>query len=52
MEYKHKKRISELFPDLLQLKELVVLDIPDDYKYMDEELVKNLEDSVSFYLDN
>ena len=52
MEYKHKKRISELFPDLLQLKELVVLDIPDDYKYMDEELVKNLEDSVSCYLNN
>ena len=52
MENKHKKRISELYPDLLLTKEIIVLDIPDDYKYMDEELVKNLEDSISFYLNN
>ena len=52
MENEHKKRfqISELFSELDNSKEIIVLDIPDDFKYMDEELVKNLEDSVSFYL--
>jgi len=52
MEKKHKNIIIELFPELVHSKEIIVLDIPDDFKYMDEELVKNLEDSVSFYLKN
>jgi len=52
MENKHKKRVSEYFPNLVNYKEIIVLDIPDDFKYMDEELIKNLEDSVSFYLNN
>ncbi|GLR16163.1 low molecular weight protein tyrosine phosphatase family protein [Portibacter lacus] len=52
MEKKHKKRIVELFNKSIDSKEIIVLDIPDNYKYMDEELIKNLEDSVSFYLEN
>jgi protein-tyrosine phosphatase len=52
MENKHKKRILEAFPELANSKEIIVLDIPDDFKYMEEELIKNLEDSVSFYLNN
>ena len=44
--------ISIVFPDLVGYKEIIVLDIPDEYKYMDEELIENLEDSVSFYLNN
>ena len=52
MENKHKKRLSELFPDLINSEEVIVLDIPDEFKYMDEEIVKNLEDSVSFHVNN
>ena len=50
MENEHKKRISELFPKVVATKEIIVLDIPDEYQYMDEELIENLEDAVSFYL--
>lgn len=52
MENHHKKRLYESFSDLLHDKEIIVLDIPDEFEYMDEELVKNLEDSVSFYLND
>jgi protein-tyrosine phosphatase len=31
-------------------KELIVLDIPDDYQFMDEELVDLIKLSVSAYL--
>lgn len=50
MEDKHKKRLTTLFPVLTESKEVIVLDIPDEYKYMDDELIENLEDSVYFYL--
>ena len=39
MEEKHKKRVLKEFPEEVKLKELYVLDIPDDYRYMDDELV-------------
>jgi len=32
-------------------KEIIILDIQDDYKYMDTELIGILETSVSPYLD-
>ena len=50
MENKHKKRISEMFPEQIIDKKIIVLDIPDEFKYMDEELIDNLNDSVSFHL--
>ncbi|MEM7184267.1 MAG: phosphotyrosine protein phosphatase [Spirochaetota bacterium] len=40
MEKKHKNRIQASFSQTIQYKELVVLDIPDEYKYMDPELVE------------
>ena len=52
MENKHKKRLSDAFPKSVKFKKIIVLDIPDEYQYMEEELIKNLEDSVAFYLDN
>lgn len=46
MENKHKKRIQEKFrPD----KELIVLDIPDEYRYMDAELIDMLRSGVEAY---
>lgn len=51
MESKHKNRLKAAFPRLLQYKALHVLDIPDDYGYMDEDLVDMLQTSVSALLD-
>ena len=50
MEQKHKNRLSAQFPRALQHKEIIVLDIPDDYRYMDEELIEILKESVEPYL--
>ena len=52
MEYHHKDRIKELFRDQLRGKQIIVLDIPDDYQYMDEELIDLLKAEVSPYLEN
>lgn len=45
MENKHKKRITMEY-GYLDLPQIIVLDIPDDYKYMDEELILIIKDSV------
>jgi predicted protein tyrosine phosphatase len=50
MEEKHKSRLAAEFGSLLQHKALHVLDIPDEYKYMDPELVNELERSVGAIL--
>jgi predicted protein tyrosine phosphatase len=47
MEHKHKKILQERFRNEIQGKQLEVLDIPDDYQYMDEELVDMLEVMVN-----
>lgn len=46
MEQKHKNRLVAEFSRLLNHKPIHVLEIPDEYKYMDPELVEILEDSV------
>jgi predicted protein tyrosine phosphatase len=51
MEKRHKERLRDKFGDLMDGKEIVTLDIKDDYKYMDTELIEILETSVSPYLD-
>lgn len=51
MENKHKTRIQKSFRDVLENQELVVLDIPDIYPYMDETLIEILENSIDFYFD-
>ena len=50
MEQKHKKQLTTEFSSFLKSKNIVVLDIPDEYKYMDEELVDIFKESVSCYL--
>ena len=52
MEKRHKQRLIEMFPNNITEKRIVVLDIPDEYKYMDSELVEIIKTSVSNYLDN
>lgn len=52
MEQKHKQNIKEKFSKQLQHKKVIVLDIPDDYHYMDAALVEILQDVVPPYLDD
>jgi predicted protein tyrosine phosphatase len=47
MEKKHKQVIQESFQ---VTKEIVVLDIPDEYRYMDKELIEMIKSSVGAYL--
>lgn len=49
MEKKHKQRLTQKFPSLST--EIIVLDIPDEYQYMDPELVEILEESVMKYFE-
>lgn len=46
MEEKHKSRLAKEFRSALEGKPVYVLDIPDEYKYMDPELVEQLKQSV------
>ena len=50
MEKIHKNKIAKKFKDLLKGKKLAVLDIPDNYDVMDEELVEILKRSVPKYI--
>ena len=51
MEKKHKERLRDKFESQIDDKQIVTLDIKDDYKYMDTELIEILETSVRPYLD-
>jgi len=47
MEKRHKQLLQERFNID---KKIIVLDIPDEYQYMDEELIGMLENGVAPYL--
>jgi predicted protein tyrosine phosphatase len=51
MEEKHKSRLCAEFTSFIKNKTIHVLDIPDEYKYMDPELVELLEQSVDALLE-
>ena len=46
MEAKHKNRLIAEFTRVIENKPVHVLDIPDNYQYMDKELVLELEKKV------
>lgn len=50
MEHKHKERLKSAFARPLQFKKIIILDIPDEYQYMDEKLIELLKISVEEYL--
>jgi predicted protein tyrosine phosphatase len=50
MEPKHQHRLQASFSRLLAYKRLHCLDIPDDYRYMDPQLVAMLEAKVTLLL--
>jgi predicted protein tyrosine phosphatase len=47
MEQKHKNRLTSQYPGEMRFKEIHVLDIPDNYKFMDPELVELIAASVN-----
>jgi len=51
MEQKHKIIIAQQYRHL-DLPEIIVLDIPDDYQYMSEELVEMIQASTESLLNN
>ncbi len=51
METKHKKQLAAQFPDLCAARRIEVLDIPDDYGFMDPELVTMFEALADAVLD-
>jgi len=50
MEKKHKQIIQERFNTELIHKEIIVLHIPDEYKFMDEELIEDIRTKVDSFL--
>ncbi|KJB85639.1 protein tyrosine phosphatase [Paenibacillus sp. E194] len=51
MEKKHVRRLRDKYSFELNGKKLICLDIPDDYTYMDEELIELLKARVSEYIE-
>lgn len=50
MEKKHKQRLLQKFRDEIEDKTLVILDIEDEFQYMDSELIDMIRVSVDPYL--
>jgi predicted protein tyrosine phosphatase len=51
MEQKHRSRLLADFPDRTKFLTIHVLDIPDDYGYMDAELVQLLRIAVEHLIE-
>ncbi len=50
MEKKHKQRMVENFPNETTDKQIIILDIPDEYQFMDAELIEEIETKVDLIL--
>lgn len=50
MEKKHKQRLLDKFPVETEHKKIIILDIEDEYTYMDKELIEMIKLSVDAYL--
>ncbi|MCK5901974.1 MAG: phosphotyrosine protein phosphatase [Cocleimonas sp.] len=50
MEKKHKNRMIAKFKQRLDYKLISILDIPDEYRFMDQALISHLEDAIAPYL--
>ncbi|UIR55022.1 protein tyrosine phosphatase [Sphingobacterium sp. SRCM116780] len=51
MEKHHKEKLITQFPVETKALEIVTLEIPDQYKFMDKDLIEELESSVSWYFE-
>jgi predicted protein tyrosine phosphatase len=51
MEKKHLRRLRENYSDILLHKKVICLNIPDEYKFMDSELIEVLISTVSEHIE-
>lgn len=51
MEKRHKQRMLEKFPFETEQKQIIILDIQDEYKFMDPELIEELKTKLKEFLD-
>lgn len=51
MERKHADRLRERFPDEIAGKQLITLRIPDDFRFMDPDLVALLRTELAAHLE-
>lgn len=51
MEKEHKERLIEKFPLETMEKDIIVLDIPDEYQFMDTELIDLIKSLAGPYMD-
>lgn len=51
MEKKHKRRLHDKFGPMLNHKKVFNLDIPDDFNYMDDDLIEILKARVGEYIE-
>jgi predicted protein tyrosine phosphatase len=51
MENRHRDRLQQRFARNLNRKRVICLDIPDEFEYMDEELVATLRSRLASYID-
>ena len=49
METKHREMIQQKFSPS---KKIIVLHIPDDYQYMDPELIQSIRTAITPYIDD
>jgi predicted protein tyrosine phosphatase len=52
MEERHRQELEQLFPGHAALASVICLEIPDDYAFLDPELVDLLESRVARHLQN
>ncbi|MES2130737.1 MAG: protein tyrosine phosphatase [Bacteroidota bacterium] len=50
MEKKHKQRILDTYASEINHQSIVILDIPDEYQFMDPELIDDITTKVDSYL--
>lgn len=51
MEKKHRQRIIEKFQKEAEGKQIIILDIPDEYQFMDKELIEDIKTKMKVYID-
>lgn len=52
MENRHRQRLRERYEQIIHDKKIIVLEIEDKHQYMDEELIRVLQRSVTPYIAN
>ena len=50
MENRHRNKLQKKFKQFINNKKIVVLHIPDEYDFMDEKLIKILQNRVPRFI--